>query len=87
MNLFMIQCGCKLQPCIYQDIIILMSVLSHGKLLINTNNRIQSQMILLLLLLLSTYLSLALESGLFLRNDCSCPGYNLTFECTDFLAP
>ena len=25
---------------------------------------------------------LALENGLFLRNDCSCPGYNLTFECT-----
>ena len=23
-----------------------------------------------------------LNSGIFLRNDCSCPGYNLTFECT-----
>ena len=26
--------------------------------------------------------TLALENGLFLRNDCLCPGYNLTFECT-----
>ena len=33
-------------------------------------------------MILSTYLSLALERRLFLRNDCSCPGYNLTFECT-----
>ena len=24
----------------------------------------------------------ALNSGIFLRNDCLCPGYNLTFECT-----
>jgi hypothetical protein len=53
------------------SIFIFISILSHGEL-----------NILLLYNIIIKIIVLAPESGLFLRNDCSCPGYNLTFECT-----
>jgi hypothetical protein len=59
-------------------------ILSHGELNIFIVNYYNILCILIYIYVCSIIYNIvsALESGLLLRNDCSCPGYNLTFECT-----